>query len=269
MTKRAVFVCFLIVFASGLYASVLKAEAVPLPTGVYLSWNSVEDARYYDIYADNSPVARVEQDDSYTVENLLSSTDYSICIAARSEDGRDLDAEWIDVTTDSWDGDYVWLNKTGNDNRGRMKSMKLSVRTVKDPVYGQYPEIWLSDNDTKLRISPLYPVGSPDSGRWEDYSGTSDAATAYRVNAEKFNTSIFTPSRFRVDRIVIDYDSTSSYIQTSAFGLTVDTLTRIEFFVEDGEKKLLLQTEAEGIAGSMIFTNPNPGEGAAFIFTKI
>ena len=68
---------------------------------------------------------------------------------------------------------------------------------------------------------------------------------------------------------MIDYDSSSAYIQTSALGLVFDTVTSYKLFIEDGKMKMSFTTEGSGIVGEFLFRNPNPGEGDAFILTRI
>ena len=252
-------------------AASLGAEAEGLPTSVTLSWNSVEGAAHYDIYNGDKPVARLGSDaSSYTVEKLLSDTEYTFCVAARGEGNEDIDAEWVSVSTSSWDGVYEWINKTDKDNKGRMKSLRFRLDTKVDPVYGQYHEMFLlSDDGNEYRIFPLFPFDSDMSGQWIDYDDQTPAGIAYRINAERFNKSSFTPSRWRVDRIEIDSDSTSAYIQTSAFGITVMTTTTYNLYMEDGQAMMTFETNGSGIAGTVIFRNPNPGEGDAFILRRI
>ena len=218
-------------------AASLGAEAEGLPTSVTLSWNPVEGAAHYDIYNGDKPVARLGFDaSSYTVEKLLSDEEYTFCVAARGEGNEDIDAEWVSVSTSSWDGVYEWINETDKDNKGRMKSLRFRLDTKVDPVYGQYHEMFLlSDDGNEYRIFPLFPFDSDMSGQWIDYDDQTPAGIAYRINAERFNKSSFTPSRWRVDRIEIDSDSTSAYIQTSAFGITVMTTTTYNLYMEDGQ----------------------------------
>lgn len=252
-------------------ATSLGAEAEGLPTSVTLSWNPVEGAAHYDIYNGDKPVARLGSDaSSYTVKKLLSDEEYTFCVAARGEGNEDIDAEWVSVSTSSWDGVYEWVNETDKDNKGRMKSLRFRLDTKVDPVYGQYHEMYLlSDDGNEYRIFPLFPFDSDMSGQWIDYDDQTPAGIAYRINAERFNKSSFTPSRWRVDRIEIDSDSTSAYIQTSAFGITVMTTTTYNLYMEDGQAMMTFETNGSGIAGTVIFRNPNPGEGDAFILRRI
>ena len=157
------------------------------------------------------------------------------------------------------------------DNRGRMKTFTLRLETVRDEAIGQYLRMFMvNDDGSELRIFPLFDFGSEDAGSWVDYGDDGPTGTAYRETAERFNTSIFKPSKWRVDRIVIDYDSTSAYIQTSAFGIIVDTETTYNLYIEDGLRKMSFTTTSESsLAESVLFHNPNPGEGDAFILTEI
>ena len=102
-----------------------------------------------------------------------------------------------------------------------------------------------------------------------DYDDTGEAGTSYRLNAERFNTYPFNPQKWRLDKVVIDYDSSSAYIQTSALGFVFETTTECEFYIEDGAMKMSFSTEGSGIVDAALFKNPNPGEGDAFILTRI
>ncbi len=271
MTKRALFACFLLFSAAFLAADGLDAVCTPHPSSVDFSWSGVPGAVYYDIYRGETFLARVDSSTlSYTAENLLSDTEYSFSVAARTENNTTLDAAFLDTVTGSWDGVYRWENLTDEDNRGSMRSYTLRVETETDPAVGQYHAIYMLANDGKeYRIFPLYDFGDPASGEWVEYKGKSPEAVSYRLNAERFNASVFKPSKWRVDKVVIDYDSTSAYIQTSAIGITVETVTTYRLYEEDGVMKMSFQTEGSGVVNGMLFKNPNPGEGDAFILTRI
>ena len=252
-------------------AASLCAEAEGLPTSVTLSWNSVEGAAHYDIYNGDKPVARLGSDaSSYTVEKLLSDEEYTFCVATRGEGNEDIDAEWVSVSTSSWDGVYEWVNKTDKDNKGRVKGIRIRIETAYDEKVGQYHNVYMyKDDGTEVKIFPLYDFSDSSSGEWVDYNASSPAAISYRFNAERFNTSPFKPVKWRVDKVVIDYDSSSAYIQTSALGLVFETVSGYELYIEDGEMKLSFHTEGSGMVSGVLFRNPNPGEGDAFILTKI
>lgn len=273
MTKRLITVCYLLfVVVAVLSAASLNTKVESFPTSISLSWDPVEGAVYYDIYNGQTSVARLPSDArSYTVTKLFSNESYDLCVAARDAENRDLASEWVSATTTEWDGIYEWVNLTKNDNKGKMKTFRLRLETVRDEVYGQYLSMFIvNDDGSELRIFPLFDFGSEESGNWVDYDDKGRTGTAYRENAERFNTSIFKPSKWRVDRIVIDYDSTSAYIQTSAFGIIVDTETTYNLYIEDGKRKMSFTTTSESsLAESVLFHNPNPGEGEAFILTEI
>lgn len=271
MTKRTVVVSFLFIFAGLLYASAFSLEAVSRPSSVILSWNENSDAVYYDIYSGEKFIVRLDSAvRSYEVKRLLSDTRYDFSIAARTKDNKTLDAAFCHAVTTSWDGIYEWINKTNDDNKGKVKSLRLKIETATDPAVGQYHNVYMEmDNGEEVRIFPLYSFGDPDSGKWVDYDDDSVAGISYRLNAERFNTSPFSPSRWRVDKVVIDYDSSSAYIQTSALGLVFDTVSGYELYIEDGVMKLSFHTEGNGIVNGVLFKNPNPGEGDAFILTRI
>ncbi len=271
MTKRALTVSFLLLAAGLLAASGLEAEAEPFPSSVEISWSGVEGAAYYDIYSGENFIVRLpENERSYTVKSLPSETTFSFSVAARTEDNSTLDAAFLSAVTTSWDGVYEWVNRTDRDNHGKVRSIRLRIETMRDPAVGQYHAVYMyQDDGSQIRIFPLYEFDDPSSGGWVDYSSDSPAAVSYRLNAERFNTSPFKPGRWRMDRVVIDYDSSYAYIQTSAFGLVLETVSGYELFIEDGAMKMSFHTEGSGMVNGVLFKNPNPGEGDAFILTRI
>lgn len=271
MKKRSIILTVMLLLASLLSAAALDVQAEGLPTSVHLTWNGIEGSEHYDIYNGDVPVARLDRDArEYTVTHLLSDTEYRLCIAARSPEDKDLAAEWVSESTTSWDGVYEWINETDDDNNGKLRHLKLRLETNVDPDYGQYQSVFLMfDDGSEFMIFPLFPFDSELSGTWIDYDDESRGGVAYRTNSELYNVSPFKPSRWRIDRIEIDYDSTSAYIQTSALGITVMTETSYHLYMEDGSAMMAFETKGTGIADKVIFKNPNPGEGDAFILRRI
>ena len=271
MKKESIIMPLMLLLASVLSASALDVQAEGLPTSIHMTWDGIEGAEHYDIYNGDVPVARLDHDArEYTVTHLLSDTGYRLCVAARSHEDKDLAAEWVDERTTSWDGIYEWINKTDSDNNGKLRHLKLRLETNMDPAYGQYQSVYLMfDDGSEFMIFPLFPFDSKLSGAWIDYDDESRGGVAYRTNAELYNVSPFKPSRWRIDRVEIDYDSTSAYIQTSALGITVMTETSYHLYMEDGSAMMAFETKGSGIADKVIFKNPNPGEGDAFILRRI
>ena len=271
MTKRALIVSYLLLLAGYLYASSLTASAEGGPSSVRISWDGTDGAVYYDVYAGERFLARLDASSrSYTAGNLPSDTSFHFSVAARDGKNETLSSAFVTASTSSWDGIYEWENRTRRTNGGKVERIRMRVETVSDPEAGQYHNIYMIDESgQEVRVFPLFDFGDPDSGQWIDYGSDSPAAYAYRFENEHFNTSPFVPGRWRVDKVVIDYDSSSAYIQTSALGLVFSTKSCYELFIEDGVMKLSFLTEGSGIAGSVLFRNPNPGEGDAFILTRI
>ena len=271
MTKRFFTVCFLLLLTVCLGAAAFTLETEALPSSVILTWNEVEDAVYYDIYNEDNFIVRLDSSKRlYTVKHLLSETRYDFSIAARTEDNATLAAAFADETTTTWDGVYLWENETDDDNDGKMRSLCFRVDTAIASGVGQYHNIYMvMDDGTEIKIFPLYGFSDPAAGSWVDYDDTGEAGTSYRLNAERFNTYPFNPQKWRLDKVVIDYDSSSAYIQTSALGFVFETTTECEFYIEDGAMKMSFSTEGSGIADAALFKNPNPGEGDAFILTRI
>ncbi len=271
MTKRLLFVSFLLAFAGFSSLSALSVDAEAFPSSVLLSWDGTDGAVYYDVYTGERFLARLGSGErEYRAERLLSDTTYNFSVAARTEANETLAADFTSATTTSWDGVYEWVNKTDKDNKGRVKGIRIRIETAYDEKVGQYHNVYMyKDDGTEVKIFPLYDFSDSSSGEWVDYNASSPAAISYRFNAERFNTSPFKPVKWRVDKVVIDYDSSSAYIQTSALGLVFETVSGYELYIEDGEMKLSFHTEGSGMVSGVLFRNPNPGEGDAFILTKI
>ena len=271
MTKLALIVAFLAALAGNLQSAGLDAEIIGHPTSADISWASVPGASWYDIYSGDTFIARLESSErEYSVEGLFSSSDYSFSIAARDQENNTLDADFLSVSTTSWDGIYEWNNKTDKDNKGKVRNIRIRVETAVSPQIGQYYNFYMYDRKgNEVLVFPLYDFDDSSSGEWVDYTDKGKSGTSYRFSAGRFNASPFNPSKWRIDKVVIDYDSSSAYIQTSALGLVFDTVTSYKLFIEDGKMKMSFTTEGSGIVGEFLFRNPNPGEGDAFILTRI
>lgn len=273
MLKKIFNIVVLVVICSSAFAASMTLDAKAYPTLVLLSWNEVANTVYYDIYKDNEFVARLDSSSrEYKVEKLLSNTEYSFSIASRDASNNTLAAAWESSTTDNWDGIYLWENKTDIDNNGKLRRLKLHLATSFDSQYGQYYKIDYEDeNGSLIQIFPLFPFDDQSAFEWHKYKEKSVPGNSYRVNAELFNTSSFKPGKWKVYSIVIDSDSTTAYIQTSALGMEFLTTTVFKLYEdESGEKYLSLDTKGEQkIVENYLLKNPNPGEGEAFILKKI
>ncbi|MBO8436402.1 MAG: hypothetical protein IAA97_05440 [Spirochaetes bacterium] len=267
--KRIAMLFFSFLCVCSLHAA-LDANAIAQPSAVIFNWNEVDGAEYYDIYNEDTFIVRLPYDTlSYRKDNLLSNTSYNFSIAARDSENNTLDASFLTIHTDCWDGIYEWVNRTDKDNRGRMKNLRVRVETAYDPEFGQYHKLYMPmDDGSETKIFPLYDFSDPRAGEWVDYKDKGEAGTSYRINADKLNTSVFNPSKWRLDKLTIGNDYGSAYVQSRALGITADTISSYHFFIEDGMKKMEYRTEGKGIAASILFKNPNPGEGGSFILVN-
>lgn len=258
------------IFLSALFAS-LDATATAEPSAVNFIWKEVEDAHFYDIYNEDRFLVRLPSDTfTYREENLKSGMEYKFSIAARDGNNNTLDAAFLTAETGYWNGIYEWVNQTDKDNRGRMKNLRVRVETSEDPDFGQFHKLYMiQDDGSEVKIFPLYDFDDPESGQWVDYKDKGEAGTSYRLNADRLNTSIFNPSKWRLDNVMIGYDKGSAAIETKALGITADITASYHLFMEDGEMKLEYSTVGTRVADAILFKNPNPGEGDSFILTKI
>ncbi len=246
----------------------LDAEVVI--NDVSLSWAEICGASFYDIYADDVFIARLDEDTfSYTVGGLDQDRTYRIVVGARDEANNTLDAEAVEVRTGSFSGVYRWVNPTDDDNDGRLKEITYIARLRDNPKYGQYMEISIPYAGDELVIFPLQDLDE-STWPWIDYDDECDAALAYRLNCEKFNTSSLRPGRFRVSRIFISPESSSVEMQSSAFGFKVTTTSYYDFEVRDGNACLIYETSGSGLVESALFRNPvNEEEPFTYEMTRV
>ncbi len=267
--KTSALLCMLLAAAS-LFAS-LNANIKSHPTSLELSWSEESGAVYYDIYNGQDFVVRLDNTArSYTMAGLDSDKSYQIALAVRDSANNTLSSIWLDGRTTSWDGVYLWTNKTDDNNKGRVKEIRMRIAHVNDDVYGQYNEVYLYYNGSELKIFPLFPFDSDEAKVWHKYKEDSIGGNSYRSNASLFNTSSMSPSKWRISKIVIDRDSTYAYIQTSALSFIFDTVSSYSLYEKDGRKYMEFKTESEqNIVNNALFKNPNPGEGDSFILERI
>jgi len=271
--KRILAIFAIVALLLPLFAMGLEAEGHP--TSVALKWGEVGGAEFYDIYRDNGFVVRLPSTGREYMDEKVPKGPYSYSIAARDKDGKDIDAAWANASTSGWDGTYVYKCLSGKDNDGMASILTLRVTTKNHPSVGQYMQIEMKgakDNDF-FRAFPLFDPESGSiagSGEWLKYKGDGNAETSYRRNAAIFNTSSMSPSKFKVTKIVIDYDSITANLQTKALAFTFDTESSYIFKEdESGNKTIEFSTEGSGLAGKYLLRNTNPGEGDAFIFREV
>lgn len=270
MLRKLLFILLLLLISTTLFAA-LNATLSTHPTSLSLTWDSVDGATFYDIYNGNDFIVRLDGSErSYTIKDLDSEKSYSIALAARDSANNTLESLWLDGITTSWDGVYLWLNKTNHDRDGRIKEIRMRIKHVVDFTYGQYNEVYLCINGEELKIFPLFPFGSEEASHWHKYKEDTVGGKSYRANAGLFNTSKMTPAKWKISRIVIDRDSTYAYIQTSALSFIFDTVSSYKLFEVDGKMYMEFNTESEqSIVNNALFKNPNPGEGDSFILERV
>lgn len=255
-SRKLSLVFIMIIIPFSLYASRLDLMAEVLVNDVNLEWNEVEGASFYDVYANDIFLARLDADTfSYTAVNLDQDSAYRIIVGARNEENNTLDAEAVEVETDSFSGVYKWVNKTDDDNKGRLREITYIARLKTSPKYGQYMEISIPYGDDELVIFPLQSL-EDSIWPWIDYDDDGKTALAYRLNCERFNTSSLKPGRFRVSRISITPESASVEIQSSAFGFKVTTTSSYDFSMREDGVYLVYKTSGSGLVESALFRNP-------------
>lgn len=267
--KFSFMLALLAFFVPNVYAA-LSVKAKAGPTWVLLTWNEKSGTETYDVYLGDVCLARVKGATEYKAQKLDSNENYSFSVACRDKNDKTLDAGFCKCKTTSYDGIYEWHNKTDNDNKGKVKDLVVRVETAHDDQHGQYYKVYMIQDGEEFRIFPLFEFGDPEINEWHKYKENSLAGRAYRENAGMFNSSSFSPSKWKVSKIVIDRDFIEAYIQTSV--LSMNLITETDFiFNEDemGNEYISMKTTSDqAIVKKYVFSNPNPGEGEAFILTK-
>ncbi len=251
-------ICLLLLLFSSslLFAKDLKMQGDATPDGANLSWNVVSDAVYYDIYIDNVFVKRLNGETSYSLTGYDQNQELDIIIGARTEDNTTLDSERLRLTTTSWEGVYKWINTTSEDNDGKMKEFSLKVILKTDPTYGQYNEIWTDIDGQWFKV---FPIGELTGNYgWLDFKGKKDIEITYRLNCDRFNTTSFSPTKWKIEKIILLKNYCGVEITTKAMGLQFRTRTTYTFKInEEGKRVIEFFNEGSGLAEHALFYNPN------------
>lgn len=268
MRKRtALFIMLMAIVAIG---CIFGVDVEAKPTSAVISWDETPGAVYYDIYLNNKFVYRAASDErSHEVKGLLSDTDYALSFAARDEENNNLAVEWVDFTTWNWDGIYYWKNSTDETNDGKVEELVLKVETAWDDSIGQYLIVYTDLNGEFQRIIPMYELGNIPPG-WTKWKAEGDVAETYRVYADKFNLTGFTPSQWRIKSINYGYDQVSSSIESKIMGFKVETISALEFFIgEDGKRHISFEFDGIDLVKKNMFRNPEEGSDGYFILDEV
>lgn len=232
---------------------------------VRLSWNEVRGAAYYDIYNGQTFIVRLDSSArEYQVPSLAQNTPYRFIIGARDTANSTLASAYVDCTTGSYDGVYLWSNPTEDDNHGRVKELRVRAELVLSAKYGPYMAIY---TETSAGEAPFFPIFSleADSWPWVETRSDSIAALVYNETAGRFNTSLISPSRFRQDSVKISHDYAEINIRTRALGIEVVTVTSFSFGADEEGLYLDYCTDGNALVRSSIFRNPEGGDNP-FLF---
>lgn len=249
--------------AIALSCAVLGAAEVdvePAPNAVELSWAEVEGAVHYDIYIDDVFRARLAADEtSARVESLPGDEEVKVSWAARDGGDNNLDVHIEMVTTGSWDGEYVWTNSTGDDNKGKVREIRMSVEMKDDPRVGQYPEIRISTPDGWVRFFPFFDFDSIPAD-FTKYKEDTPGHAAFRAFSDMFNTLGISPSRWKIDRMEVSPTRVRMECTMKAVGLSVKTWATLELKEdESGAKTLVYTMGGDPIYEMAAFMNPVDG----------
>lgn len=231
-----------------------------LANSLALEWDEVEDVVWYDIYIDDGFIARLDSSQlSFTVENLEGNREYKVSWAARDGENNNLDVSIQKCRTLSWDGEYRWVNTSDDDNRGKMKTLTMRVKSAYNPEYGQYPEIYVLRDGKEYRFFPIFNPGE-EKGSWIEWDDDSYYAESYRKCAELINRSPVNPSRWKLNSMRISPSEVFFSVSSKAFGFTADTDSSIRFFYNDeGERCLEYRMDGDSLFMKIAFMNPVDG----------
>ncbi len=176
------------------------------------------------------------------------------------------------VFADSWAGTYLWVNPTNKNNKGKCTEIRFVVKDITLEDGSQSFEVW--DASDELNLRRIFPIEyMPEGGyQWHKWNEDSLEAENYRFNAEKFNTTSYTPSKWKVVEIQQNELSGISIVKTIAFIFDIQTVSyfTLRYNAETGIKELAYMTDGDGIVSMGLFFNPAPGkEGKkVFVLTK-
>lgn len=268
----------------------LRLAGKPLPNQVRMVWKPVDNAVWYDFYegpaGSENFLVRLEASQlqpaadgelSWTSGGnerpLYAETPYRIVAAARNADGQTLASAVLDTTTAGWDGTYQWRNPTDDDNDGRVRDITLVAKRGPDipgiPVYYEIYGNFLSSGINELqKVFPLFPLNS-SSFDWVSYKDGSAEATAYRLNAEKFNKTNMKPKSWKVQSIQVGAGQYVTKILTKALGFEVATVSTYTFRLDENDnREIYFLNQGSGMASIGLFANPEES-GAPFVLSEM
>lgn len=177
------------------------------------------------------------------------------------------------LDSESWEGTYQWINPTNKNNDGKCTEITFVVKEVTLEDGTNSFEVWELMSDSTLRR--LFPVEDmPEGGySWHKWDEDSLIAENYRANAVKFNTTSYTPSKWRVRETIQGELTGSCKVETKAFIFTVNTTSTftLRYNSQTGIQELAYMTDGDSLASMGLFFNPAPGEEGkkVFVLTKI
>ncbi|MDD4012309.1 MAG: hypothetical protein PHI83_09195 [Sphaerochaetaceae bacterium] len=164
-----------------------------------------------------------------------------------------------------WSGEYLWVNPTSKDNKGKCKELHFKVICPSEGCC----EIFSIIDGQSYRMFPI--ISESQMNVSFDWDSDTEQGISYRKNAEVFNTTSFKPDRWKVTDVAIGESEYSVKVQTEVAFFKVSTFTRYSFVIEDGKRKLKYTLGGDGLAKTGLFRNPVPqnGDKLTFVLTEI
>ncbi len=266
--------------AAALYAASveMRLSGTPQPNSITVEFPPVEGTWWYDFYqgpaGKETFVQRLEASKMQALTNgdltwtlggnespIYSMTAYRIVAAARTADGNTLASGALTATSGTWSGVYKWTNPTDKDNDGKVREIVLTVKpgpaVAGIPMYYEIYTDFASVGDPVLRkVFPMFPL-DVTSYDWVSYKDSSDVATAYRLNAEKFNKTTMKPKSWKLQSITVAPDEYTTKIISKALGFEVTTTSTYSFEIDaQGKRVIKFLNIGSGMAAIGLFPNP-------------
>ena len=190
---------------------------------VHLSWDRLDGDVYYDLYLDGAPLVRLSKGETeYTVSHLDQLKDYTVILGVRDKAGNTLHAEKVSFTTGTYSGTYRFVNTTGDDNHGKLKTLEFRAQLMEGPD-GQYMAISYPVDGTYIPFFPFEPYDGPWD--WIKFKSDLPLAKVYKDICIRINKLDIMPSSFQIQGFTVTTDSSVLNIVSKAFGLKVPTNT--------------------------------------------
>lgn len=203
-------------------------------------------------------------------EPLWPETEYQLTFVAFDKTDREISRTTLCATTGSWAGTYRWDNPTDRDNKGRCTSIVVQARPGDETDFGShYYRLFDIREDSEYCFFPIDEKDGDGKYRIHRFDEDSERGETYRQNAERFNTTAFTPSQWQVMSLDVGPTTYKTFVESKAIMVfTVHTENTYIFRINEGtrKKELLFVLDGDGLCKMGLFFNPAPPEEGKSVF---